>query len=184
MGRGVRIALVVVALGLGACGGGEEPAGTTTTAAAGAKGQEFRDPQGAYAMTIGSSWTRLPGSFVAEVEAWAVGQAIGSFTPNVNVLTQEFPGESPSDYIEFTGAGGGGIEVQSGEVVRLPDGRSAARFVMSQVKDGTTLRSLGLAVTRRGTAVLATLTAPRDDFDRFAEAVEPYLQTLRLLDAS
>lgn len=148
--------------------------------AASPDGVEFRDPQGAYTMTISPGWNSLPGVIAKEIEAWSVGEMVEGFAPNVNVINQEFPGATPAEYIEFSRDAGAGIKIDRAEVVTLAPGVDAARFVMSQRVDGTVLKSLAIAVTGRDTAVGATLTARAADFDRLVREVEPYLRTLRL----
>jgi len=191
---------MAVLVAFSGCGDGDDDAdpgaqsGTTeTTPSTGAgttqppAGTEFRDAKGRYSLRIGESWDKLPASATAgvgaEVEAWAVGAAVDGFTPNVNVLVQEFSGSTPQDYITYTGKGGGGVVVERGEVITLPDGTPAARFVLSQENEGKKLFSLGIAVTKRGSAALATLTTPEADFERYSKDVEPLLQTLRLLNS-
>lgn len=102
------------------------------------------------------------------------------FTPNVNLLVQEFPGETPAEYIAYSGKGGGGVTRKQADVIDLGMGRQAARFVFSQDQGSQQLLSLAVAVTTENLAVLATLTTVDEDFDRLSAEVEPFLRTLRL----
>jgi hypothetical protein len=45
-----------------------------------------------------------------EIETWAVAPETSGFTPNVNLLAQEFPGETPAEHIAYSDTGGGDIE--------------------------------------------------------------------------
>ncbi len=117
-----------------------------------------------------------------EIEVWAVEPEISGFTPNVNLLVQEFPGETPAEYIAYSGKGGGGITRTQADVIDLGRGRQAARFVFSQRHGSLQLLSLAVAVTTDDRAVLATLTTAEEDFDRLSAEVEPFLRTLRLLE--
>lgn len=47
------------------------------------------------------------------------------------------------------------------------------------VQAGNQLHFLGYFTVGQGTAVVAILTTPEDQFDRVRHEVEPYLQTLR-----
>lgn len=139
-------------------------------------GEQFRDPQGQWKMTVSTEWERLAGVVAAEIEAWAVGtMAPSGFTPNVNVLVQEFTGSSVEDYVELSKTAAPDLEAS---IVETADGRRLARF---EYEAPNGLRSLGVAVTREGVAVLATLTAPKRDFDQLKQKVEPYLRTVTLL---
>lgn len=167
-----------------ATSGGSTTTTTTTTttavAATTAAGDEFRDPQGVYTMTVPRGWTRLPGVIAQEIEAWSVAQMVDGFGPNVNVLHQEFLGATPSEYIEYSEGGGEAITIDSASIVTLAPGVDGARMLMSQsIDDQSVLKSLAIAVTRHNTAVLATLTAPEAHFDRLVRQVEPFLRTLR-----
>ncbi len=143
-------------------------------------GSTFVDPQGQYEIDVGPAWTRLPSTVALEIETWAVAPETSGFTPNVNVLVHEFPGETPAEYIAYSGKGGGGIVRKQADVIDLGRGRQAARFVFSQGQDSLQLLSLGVAVTTDDRAVLATLTTADEDFDRLSAEIEPFLRTLRL----
>lgn len=139
-------------------------------------GSEFQDPQGQWQMTIGESWAPLPGTFAAEIEAWGVASMGPSgFTPNVNVLVQEFPGNSPEDYIEVSRRALPDVEAS---IIETADGRRLARFEF-EAPNG--LRSLGIAVVKDEVAALATLTAPPGDYPDLEDEVEPFLRTLAFL---
>ncbi len=111
-----------------------------------------------------------------------VGPQTQGFTPNVNVINEDFPGKTPEEYISLTGTGRGGVKVDQADVIELGGGRRAARFFISQTQDSLKVRSLGIAVTGQGTSVLATLTTTEDDFDQLAKSFEPQLRTLRLIE--
>lgn len=129
-------------------------------------GSTFVDPQGRYEIDVGPAWTRLPSTVALEIESWAVAPETSGFTPNVNPLVQEFPGETPAEYIDYSGKGGGGVVRKQADVIDLGMGRQAARFVFSQDQGLQQLLSLAVAVITENLAVLATLTTVDGDFDQ------------------
>ena len=97
--------LLLAACGSGSSAGtglaGADPT-TGETVAAEVDGKAFVDPQGTYLISIGSDWVEQPGAFVKEVEAWVIAEPADGFAPNVNVLTQDAPGMSVAEYLDFS----------------------------------------------------------------------------------
>jgi hypothetical protein len=184
--------LLVVALFcfVAGCGSGDsDPKVASITTASGPQptvsGTTFRDPQGAYTITVPDTWTENSGALGSEIEGWFVAPRAAEFSANVNVITQAVPGLDLEEYLD------GSLDAapKQMEDFRLVSrgfltSTSGSRLGALEYTGRTSDRDLHFLVVfgvRNGHAVAATLTALPADFARLRGLTEPYLRTLALL---
>lgn len=177
-------AMALALLAVPACGGDDDDdaAGATSTTAAPepVEGEAFSDPQGSYTLTVPPGWKAQPGTMVAEIELWTVGEPVDSFAPNVNVLTQAAPGLNLEQYLD---ASVKSLQEAKGKVTEQKVVTGAAGQQLGVMRYTTeeqeSLKFLGVFSVKDGRAVAATFTATAGRFDTALPEVEPYLLTLQ-----
>ena len=141
----------------------------------------FVDPQGTYSIDISPTWTEQSGTVVSEVEAWLIGLGDTQFQDNVNVLTQETQGRDLQEYLDFSTASMGDMELISETIVTGTAGNELALLEYSGVLPGAPipLHALATVSVDDGTAIIATLTTTLDTFEEARAEAERYLLTLQ-----
>lgn len=170
------------------CGNGESPSDSPTDTATAitttpVDDESFTDPQGSYTITIDGNWSVLPGTFVREIEAWAVAAPVEGFTSNLNVLTQDTLGADLDEYLTLSVENLGGLELIDVTTVTGVKGNELGLLEYSGVLPGAPsdqpLHFLATVDVRDGVAVVATLTTTPEAFARLRPEIEPFLLTLQ-----
>ncbi|MEZ5225736.1 MAG: hypothetical protein R2710_03420 [Acidimicrobiales bacterium] len=142
----------------------------------------FVDPDGTYQLRVPSTWQANHGLVVAEVELWLVEEPTAGGAPNVNILTQQAPGLTLSEYRDASvgnaPAAGADFEVLSSELI---DGANGQPLALMEYRAGEQQYLGVFGMTDAGQAIVATLTAPADRYDELKAAVLPALLTLEPL---
>jgi hypothetical protein len=155
--------------------------------------EKFTDPQNAYTVDIDPRWKQTKNVSRPEVESWYTNTGTTKFRDNVNIVTQQIGQMDLDQYMQL-------VQKQASDTVPDYDLREFRIITVSDDSEtGTTAKvppQLGVfaydgksggddfgflfvASVENGRAVLATLTAGEDRFDRVRAQVEPYLMTLR-----
>ncbi|MGH1491132.1 MAG: hypothetical protein ACRBK7_17355 [Acidimicrobiales bacterium] len=117
-----------------------------------------------------------------EIEIWSVAPASDNFVANVNVLTQDAPGLDALSYLELSIETAplflDDLELIDQSIVQGASGQTLATMEFT----GDELHYLGFYAVGSDKAVVATLTAPPDQFGAIQAEVSPYLATLSLID--
>lgn len=173
------VSLLLVALVSAACGTAGDVAQTSDLP----NGVTFADPEGSYQMVVSNTWTASPGSVVAGIETWLVGEPVDGFASNVNALTQVVPASTTlEDYLELSIESAPNFiddfRLIRQEIVDGSEGQPLAIMEYEGAPQGETLRFLAVFGMGDGLAVVATLTTRPQDAERQTEEIEPYLLTL------
>jgi hypothetical protein len=193
--RNAFVLALAVGLLAASCGGNGDsavattsPADTTMSAPESESmpdGELFVDPEGPYEVVVNPEWVPSHGTLTVGVEVWAVEEP-GPFTSNVNILTQLIPsGITLEDYLQVSIDGGdaaiSNFALLEEGIVTGPEGQPLAFMTYEGSPNGQRLGFLGVFALRDEEAVVATFTAPLDEFDELRTEIEPYLLTLRPL---
>ncbi len=163
------------------------PRSTVAESLAAPSGTTFRDPQGAYEMTIDPGWSIRTGSAEPEVELWVVGPLRDGFTPAVAVVSQPSDGLGLEEYVALNvrELPQLGFDVVSSGVVIGAAGNRVAVVeyvgVPPNSTSGRRLRFLAVASVRGTNAVVATFADGEGGFPSSSRRVEPFLRSLRAL---
>lgn len=147
---------------------------------------EFTDPEGLYRIGISPDWQdqdELEPAGVTGVEFFLLGSSTDAFSDNVNIVTEEAPGDvSFDEYLEASRRGLetviSDVRVQDPERITLTGGGEGAVLRYEGSMGGVDLSFFVVIAYEDGTAALATLTAPPERFQERVDAAEPYLRTL------
>lgn len=181
------LATALLVLVLAGCGGSDSDSASDAepdeqaAVDAPVEGEVFADPQGAYVITVPSDWKPVTARD-PEVEAWAVGPKRSGFTPNVNMLTVQEPGDTLQHYLDASIdqlAVLPGFETRDREVVAGAEGQELGVLHYSASPNEAPISFLGYIAVRSDGVVIATLTALPASFDQLRREVEPYLRTLK-----
>lgn len=208
--RSVIAGAVVVVVLAGGCVGPDDGSGAACgtgepAPSAGADdGEVFTNSQGTYRMTVDGKWTADHGRIVEGLDAWYLGPAPETpdsesealnpersftlediqretFQANVNVLTQRTDGQTLDEYLALSEQSAPpGFTFTSRETIEGVNHPELGVLEYREAGAGFTLCFLGVVAVRGDRAVVATLTAPDDDFPALRQQVEPYLLTLEL----
>jgi hypothetical protein len=132
-------------------------------------------------MQISPDWVDAGGTFVKEVEAWYISAADGVFRNNVNVLTQDTQGMDLQEYVDFSAAHLGGLELVSATIVPGAFGGEIGLMDYQGTIPGAPvpLHALATVAVSDGVAVVATLTTTLETFAAERVSSERYLLTLQ-----
>lgn len=142
-------------------------------------GTAFADPEGRYTMTVPADWDAMHEAAGAGTEFWVVGDIADDFAPNVNVLTEDVPGATLDEYIQFSLENAPTVlddfVLIESTTVTGPQGQELA------VMDFTGAGAHFLGITAMGAegSVVVTLTSTPDRFEEIRDAVYPYMLTVQ-----
>jgi hypothetical protein len=155
--------------------------------------QEFSDPQGSYTIDIDPRWKATANVSRPEVESWYTNTGTVKFRDNVNIVTQEIGEMDLDQYMQLVQDQARNTvpdySLREFRIVTVSDDSETGAtskvppqlgvFAYDGKSGGDDFGFLFVASVEHGRAVLATLTAGQDRFDRVRAQVEPYLMTLR-----
>ena len=147
-------------------------------------GATFTDPEGHYTLVVPTEWEARHGVAGEGVEVWLVGEPDATFTPNVNVMTEDVVGMSLSDYLALSISNAPNVitdfELLSSDLITGAGGQELA--VMEST--GLGLQFLGVMGMGPDGPVIVTLSVPPDRFAAIKESAYPYMLTLELSAAT
>ena len=142
-------------------------------------GVAFTDPGGRYTLTVPADWEARHGIAGEGIEVWIVAEADATFTPNVNVMTEDVTGMSLGTYLDLSITNAPSI-ISDFELLRSdPVTGSAGQELAVMEYSGLGLTHLGVLGMGSDGAVIVTLSVPPERFATIREAVYPYLLTLQ-----